>query len=221
MAKPYKRSLEDPRYLSRYRQTPVPKRWRRNWASVPSLDASCELDGIFGRGWGPGAPLEVNHVSVPTMTRVSAAAVSGRCGAVLYAEYLDEVAGGAVADRFGDLGDRQIRFNQESPGPLQASPLKLGVRCAADKILEPDLDVAAWNLELADHVVDANWLGRMVVDNGQCGCDLRVVDGDHVGGTPGDEVQRFGDQHQTMWKPLGVENGMSRIRMPPACELLI
>ena len=57
--------------------------------------------------------------------------------------FKDEVAGGAVADSFGDLGDRQIRFNQESPGPLQASPLKLGVRCPPDKILEPDLDVAA------------------------------------------------------------------------------
>lgn len=85
----------------------------------------------------------VNPVAVATMTRVSAAAVSGRCGAMLFAEYLDEVAGGAVADRFGDLGDRQIRFNQESPGPLQARPLKLGVRCAPDKILEPDFDGAA------------------------------------------------------------------------------
>ena len=81
--------------------------------------------------------------SVPMMTGVSAAAVSGRCGAVLFAENLDEVAGGAVAGRFGDLGDRQIRFNQESSGPLQASPLKFGVRCAPDKILEPDLEVAA------------------------------------------------------------------------------
>ena len=77
------------------------------------------------------------------MARVSAAAVPGRCGAILFAEYLDEVAGGAVADSYGDLGDRQIRFKQESPGPLQAHPLKLGVRCTPDKILEPDLDVAA------------------------------------------------------------------------------
>ena len=54
---------------------------------------------------------------------------------------------------------------------------------------------------MADHVVDVNWLGRMVVDKGQCGCDLRIVDGDHVGGTPGDDVQRFGDQSSRLAQP--------------------
>ena len=73
--------------------------------------------------------------------------VAGR-GADDLAEDLGQVAGAGEAGGLGHPGNRQIGFQEEPAGPLQADALELFVNRPADRLAEPDLQASPRDQEL-------------------------------------------------------------------------
>ena len=136
-------------------------------------------------------------VSKPTASITDLATVFRRRYLVFRPKHLDEIRRRAETNALGNLGNREIRFHQQTPCPLHADSVQLRVQGPADGLLKANLQFTPRNRKVSNHVFDVDRFGRMVVNEAERTGDFGIVDGDNVRRPARDHVQRFG--FQTHW----------------------
>jgi hypothetical protein len=105
-----------------------------------------------------------------------------------------QVAGAAEAAGPRYFRKRQVGFQEQLFGPLQARPLNLRVDGTSQRLTKTNFQRAACVVQVSHNVVDPDGLPGIVVNEAQSRCDLQIFVNENVGGSTSDHAKGCGDQ---------------------------